>query len=639
MAYYVNMTGRNISRAPGQVLNRPNFTSESLSQIMTFEEAQELKYPGGEGLYGNEHIRLLELFKWEEGFGFHLRKVRLDQTPAYRALSYHWGPMLTDDNLIRLKGFRVSKNLWDVLPRIAGDHPGFWWIDALCINQDDDAEKDKQVALMRDIYKRAKQVIVWLGVHDEDSRPALTLVKMIVDRINNGRIDYRGPRSPRKEFSNRELNLLQLPSVNDSMWTSLIKFISRGYFQRIWALQELVMAVESKENVITAFCGDLYFPWGALCVPVIWLRALGWDKLITERLAGKKETFCYIDEMDLITASSMEREIGSRFSLEEKVNMFRQLQSSNPRDKIIALLGLISPKDQVGSAIDIRYGQPVEDFYRDVTGTIITKGQSLKILSSVEDSLLREHQNLPSWVPDWSVCNHGASRTLGNASKGSLLKVEWTPGSKILGVEACIVDEVHLTADEIVTLGSKTNAALLSSFKLLVESTSDPPERWLHSIAEHRPYAEAFWRTLIRDEVNSQRPAPEVYRQHFAAVLLEAFQNKQMSEKWSVPQQWIDDSKREGGVFPGKGRLYLLEYGSKTAYNRFFLTKAGRMGLGPTSTQPGDKVAILSGAEQIFLLRHCGSEFQLVGNGYVHGLMDGEGLISYSEPFEKISII
>jgi hypothetical protein len=39
------------------------------------------------------------------------------------------------------------------------------WIDQICINQNSVAEKSSQVELMGDVYSKAKQVIVWLGVH------------------------------------------------------------------------------------------------------------------------------------------------------------------------------------------------------------------------------------------------------------------------------------------------------------------------------------------------------------------------------------------------------------------------------------------------------------------------------------------
>lgn len=47
------------------------------------------------------------------------------------------------------------------------------WIDAICINQQDDLEKNHQVAMMSDIYQRALRVLVWLGESSEERDYAL----------------------------------------------------------------------------------------------------------------------------------------------------------------------------------------------------------------------------------------------------------------------------------------------------------------------------------------------------------------------------------------------------------------------------------------------------------------------------------
>jgi hypothetical protein len=60
-----------------------------------------------------------------------------------------------------------------------------------------------------------------------------------------------------------------------------------------------------------------------------------------------------------------------------------------------------------------------------------------------------------------------------------------------------------------------------------------------------------------------------------------------------------------------------------------FVTRKGRLGLGPESVQPGDSVAVFGGGDVPFILGASdGEKFQLVGEAYVDGIMDGEAVAS-----------
>ncbi|KAK4195558.1 heterokaryon incompatibility protein-domain-containing protein, partial [Triangularia verruculosa] len=67
---------------------------------------------------------------------------------------------------------------------------------------------------------------------------------------------------------------------------------------------------------------------------------------------------------------------------------------------------------------------------------------------------------------------------------------------------------------------------------------------------------------------------------------------------------------------------------------KLFFTEKGYLGLGPASAKAGDVVAILPGAEGPFILRHGHPEsdeeeervMSLVGQAYVHGIMNGEAV-------------
>ncbi|ORY03562.1 heterokaryon incompatibility protein-domain-containing protein, partial [Clohesyomyces aquaticus] len=87
---------------------------------------------------------------------FTLEEVSLEENPSYSALSYVWGDaqikraILVDDRVVL-----VTKNLFSALINVHVPASRIW-IDAICINQEDDDEKSWQVQLMREIYVQAE---------------------------------------------------------------------------------------------------------------------------------------------------------------------------------------------------------------------------------------------------------------------------------------------------------------------------------------------------------------------------------------------------------------------------------------------------------------------------------------------------
>lgn len=55
-------------------------------------------------------------------------------------------------------------------------------------------------------------------------------------------------------------------------------------------------------------------------------------------------------------------------------------------------------------------------------------------------------------------------------------------------------------------------------------------------------------------------------------------------------------------------------------------TTARRIGLAPAEAEIGDKIYLLYGGQVLYILRQAEGRQRLVGECYLHGLMDGEGL-------------
>ena len=74
--------------------------------------------------------------------------------------------------------FHITYNLYSALRELrSSNHDRTLWVDAMCINQGDNAEKNTQVRLMRNIYAKAAKVVVRLGEGRKRTSAALELVR------------------------------------------------------------------------------------------------------------------------------------------------------------------------------------------------------------------------------------------------------------------------------------------------------------------------------------------------------------------------------------------------------------------------------------------------------------------------------
>ncbi|KAI5357273.1 putative heterokaryon incompatibility [Septoria linicola] len=101
--------------------------------------------------------------------------TRGDASPIYDALSYAWEGAFNNEPLpdhdIQLAGtsVKIAGNLGHALRALRSTtETRTLWIDAICINQKDDAEKSVQVQGMSTVYSKAAQVMARLGEDSTD---------------------------------------------------------------------------------------------------------------------------------------------------------------------------------------------------------------------------------------------------------------------------------------------------------------------------------------------------------------------------------------------------------------------------------------------------------------------------------------
>jgi hypothetical protein len=185
-----------------------------------------------------------------------LETCSLSQPPPYHALSYVWGdPGVAAEIIINDTPFQATRNLEQALRTIryrlknelgiifrtnrtneveaAAGGPAELrlststeyriWVDAVCINQQDVYERNRQVALMKDIYSSAHRVLVWFGPGDRDT----DWLFEICEQYKKGDI------------------LQKLLPSDDARYKTVITFwriSERPWWSRVWVLQEFVVA-------------------------------------------------------------------------------------------------------------------------------------------------------------------------------------------------------------------------------------------------------------------------------------------------------------------------------------------------------------------------------------------------------------
>jgi hypothetical protein len=155
------------------------------------------------------------------------------RTHPYEALSYVWGPENNEQSIyVGDHELPVRVNLYKALSHLQDCFVDrYLWIDAICINQDDNDEKGQQVQSMAKIFAKASRVIVWLGEAADNSNQALEIIRMAAEEQHMNSTIYKSNRQATLALSNQHPTNSAIKETNQQ---AVLRLLERPWFQRIW---------------------------------------------------------------------------------------------------------------------------------------------------------------------------------------------------------------------------------------------------------------------------------------------------------------------------------------------------------------------------------------------------------------------
>lgn len=566
-------------------------------------------------LGSTQSVRLVTIYPGREGEPLQcsLKETHLDKPLSYIALSYTWGDEADlTPILCHGKELRITRNLEAALLRQRHvDQSSTLWVDSICINQADLAERSQQVKLMGQVYLKAAFVLIWLGEQDEETEMAYECAQLVHQKIFQPGKRLTGNKKFLYELRKLKdpCEFFGLPRPMSDEFKAIKNLLHRPWFDRAWVYQESTLARKSYVK-----CGTFSISGRHLFEVCITIEALqrgrnGPEWWFVDNAHVKGEILLFkgpLAELDQARPNVPNVNWNTILHL---LHIRRIAKAKDPRDKIYSLLGVAN--DAQGIVPD--YTKSVEGVYISLAKHVIRTNRNLKVLGNVDpQETTRPPRSLPSWVPDWRVgLNTNFSFTTEavdlyygtGSSKTSVQDISDPTKLSVRGMRIATVE----------TLAEPANIIQWGVTLMWLEHHVKPvPGRMKWYEPTDEGLSMAFIRTCCADrniwpiwpdEMNVKRSGRFGHR-----------------ERWSTES--FETHKQRNDL-----RELQLHVTSTTAYRRFFLTPDLHMGLAPYNAEKGDLVYLLFGCEVPVILRSDGEEFRFIGECYIHGFMDGEALV------------
>ncbi|VUC25526.1 unnamed protein product [Clonostachys rosea] len=626
-----------------------------------------------------------------ETVSLEMRHVSMNDEVEYAALSYTWGdPQDTEQITVHGTPFPVTRNLLAALKQFHQQKLQSWlWIDAICIDMSNALERHQQVSSMRAIYSQASVVHIWLGPGCRESDLAMDMVSRlgpaalacdVASLGRNGKIPPNVKSYIKKRVDSQDLEggiedksgpalgmfLYDLLSEKElygctPLQSGIKDILTRDYWHRIWAFQELVLSRKAFVHVGTRTLSLDMFDAIFAALWSSWIYDLSrlhpkWEHF----RAPLPETLYHIKGLEIrrwIKIHSGTPKLGT-ILWERVVATSRPFYSAtDPRDILYGLLGII-PTEQA-QKVRVDYQKPVAEVFAEITRALFDEHSSDHGPKPGEFGLDyclpgEVDGSLPTWVPDWREIGVYGVRTWQinhyrnfNAA-GNILQPA-TPSSNgeglgMLRKAGCRVDVITevMEPPELIGMSRYTACPIRDA------------DAWVQQIAgfaklgpESGPGEDYIWRTA---KISS---GPHLYKVDEATYgLFRKIMRLEHIDAGSLTEEelkLIRDGSRNPIIdwdptSPSDGQVQLIATNMRRLMsfcgrNRtFFKTAKGMLGLGHVVVEVGDIVTLIWGVYSPIILRQrADGGFYFRGDAYLDGIMQGE-FIATCPAHEEFSI-
>ena len=687
--------------------------------------------------YGEIRLVSLKPGEWDDGISCELTVAALHEKPRFIAISYFWGRTAENQSklpeiLVNDQKLEIPINLFTGLKRIrSSTEEVILWADAICINQNDQIELIDQVARMTQLYRQCEEVRVFLDDDTAGNGPSHPPEPYVwtLDPSRDGRFvledddkNFRAshvtkvflaynqvPKAMRhksdgdpalgvfyllsrlarnKHFNVDHIQLLVAQRTRYHILSKLHEIMSLPWWRRQWIVQEAVFAQK-----LTLQYKGFVCPWEMFGNASTHYRehiqtccSSQYAELPPNDLEALELFTHAVNDLDYWRRVWGRDECGGaknrRVDLLQLLRQFRTRQTSIPKDKVYALLPLVTHWDRE-DPIRIIYSFSDAAVFREVVDKMISISGNLSVLMGNTGTLTRsaEDHRVSSWVTDWATQpDPGELERLLRASfynasgKGmpSWRILVGTEDDSCLELEGFARDVISSAAEVMPHQDEGDISAKFEEWEAFLELHMDP-DRVYRNGTEMR---EAYWRTICMDTICEDQQGDN----HIP--LLERQAHRPVDVTDHTYSDWMETLRKltkkdvemvngsraasvDGDSSNGDDSDYQSErdrmtvyqvqvdeaISSATAHRRLFQTRDGYIGLGPARMEVGDEIWILKGGSMPFLLRPAGEYefkrvsggkrhcYRLVGECYVHGLMYGEAVEDRNQRMEPVWLV